>query len=142
VRCEDVDSDYLFANFCSPLPFIRGPAREILRRSPPVSPSNKIRWDGQTYRRVLMLNGKPCEVALPVRAAVQRPVMALVSPQPPAANKCENMSNIFRHYPLGFTQIYLDLFPADAGQIQRSKLHFGDDGALNVFSVAPGYSAD
>ena len=50
--CEDVDSDYLFANFCSPLAFIRGPAREILRRSPPVSPSNKIRSDGQTYRRV------------------------------------------------------------------------------------------
>jgi hypothetical protein len=31
---------------------------------------------------------------------------------------------------------------ADAGQIQRSKLRFGDNRALNVFSVAPGYSAD
>ena len=27
---------------------------------------------------------------------------------------------------------------ADAGQIQRSKLRFGYDRALNVFSVAPG----
>ena len=28
-------------------------------------PSNAVdRWDGQTYRRVLMLNGKPCEVAV------------------------------------------------------------------------------
>jgi hypothetical protein len=27
---------------------------------------------------------------------------------------------------------------ANAGQIQRSKLPFGYDGALNVFSVAPG----
>ena len=27
---------------------------------------------------------------------------------------------------------------ADAGQIQRSKLRFGYDGALNVFSAAPG----
>ncbi|HET9374394.1 MAG TPA: AlkA N-terminal domain-containing protein, partial [Chthoniobacterales bacterium] len=28
-------------------------------------PSNAMdRWDGETYRRVLMLNGKPCEVAV------------------------------------------------------------------------------
>jgi hypothetical protein len=43
---------------------------------------------------------------------------------------------------LGTAVQLLKKLAADAGQIQRSKLRFGDDGALNVFSVAPGYSAD
>jgi DNA-3-methyladenine glycosylase II len=37
-------------------------------------PSNAVdRWDGQTYRRVLMLNGKPCEVAVTQIAASNSP---------------------------------------------------------------------
>jgi len=37
-------------------------------------PGNTVdRWDGQTYRRVLMLNGKPCEVAVTQIAAPNSP---------------------------------------------------------------------
>jgi DNA-3-methyladenine glycosylase II len=37
-------------------------------------PSNAVdRWDGETYRRVLMLNGKPCEVAVTQIAAPNSP---------------------------------------------------------------------
>src|SRR5215472_11323553 len=37
-------------------------------------PHNAVdRWDGQTYRRVLMLNGKPCEVAVTQIAAPNSP---------------------------------------------------------------------
>jgi hypothetical protein len=36
-------------------------------------PSNAVDRDGQTYRRVLMLNGKPCEVAMTQIAAPNSP---------------------------------------------------------------------
>jgi DNA-3-methyladenine glycosylase II len=37
-------------------------------------PGNAVdRWDGQTYRRMLMLNGKPCEVAVTEIAAPNSP---------------------------------------------------------------------
>jgi DNA-3-methyladenine glycosylase II len=37
-------------------------------------PSNAVdRWDGQTYRRALILNGKPCEVAVTQIAAPDSP---------------------------------------------------------------------
>ena len=39
-------------------------------------PSNAVdRWDGETYRRVLMLNGKPCEVAVTQIAAPNSPLL-------------------------------------------------------------------